>query len=202
LALIEALARHEVQYVIVGGWAAIQHGAVRRTDDLDICPEWSLANLDRLGAALRELGAELAISPGNTVPVPVIDSVLISRMQIGTWQTRAGGFDILRGIPKTATSEARFEELSARATTTEISGRTIQIADLEDVVRSKRIADRPKDHEALPELDKLREAAAARPLDAFPSPPSQQLRHPPPPSTQPSRPRKGQQRPRGSDLDR
>ncbi len=195
--MIDALARHEVQYVIVGGWAAIQHGAVRRTDDLDICPEWSRANLDRLGAALRELDAELAISPGKTVPVPVIDGVLLSRMQIGTWQTRAGGFDILRGIPKTATSEARFEELSARATTAEISGRKIRVADLEDVVRSKRIADRPKDHEALPELDKLREAAAAaRPRDAaFPSPPSQQLHQPPSPSTQPQpyRPRKGQQ---------
>ena len=195
--MIDALARHEVQYVIVGGWAAIQHGAVRRTDDLDICPEWSRENLGRLGAALRELGAELAISPSNTVPVPVIDGVLLSRMQIGTWQTRAGGFDILRGIPKTATSEARFEELSTRATTAEISGRAILVADLEDVVRSKRIADRPKDHEALPELDKLREAAAAaRSRDAaFPSPPSQQLHQPPSPSTQPQpyRPRKGQQ---------
>ena len=187
LALIDALARHEVQYVIVGGWAAIQHGAVRRTDDLDICPEWSRANLDRLGVTLRKLDAELAISPGNTVPVPIIDGVLLSRMQIGTWHTRAGGFDILRAIPKTATSEALFEELLVHARTAEISGHTILVADLEDVVRSKRIADRPKDHEALPELDKLREAAAAARLRdaAFPSPPSQQLHKPPAPSTQP-----------------
>jgi len=189
--------------VIVGGWAAIQHGAVRRTDDLDICPEWSRANLDRLGATLRELGAELAISPGNTVPVPVIDGVLLSRMQIGTWHTRAGGFDILRGIPKTETSEARFEELLARARTAEISGHTVLVADLEDVVRSKRIADRPKDHEALSELDKLREAAAAGLRDtAFPSRPSQQSHKPPAPSTQPDRPRTGKQRPRGPELDR
>ena len=60
LALIDALARHAVQYVIVGGWAAIQHGAVRRTDDLDICPQWSRENLDRLRAALSELDAQLA----------------------------------------------------------------------------------------------------------------------------------------------
>jgi hypothetical protein len=198
------LARHEVQYVIVGGWAAIQHGAVRRTDDLDICPEWSRTNLDRLAAALRELGAELAISPGSTVPVPVIDGVLLSRMQIGTWHTRAGGFDILRGIPKTATSEARFEELAARARTAQLWGHTILVADLEDVVRSKWIADRPKDHEALPELDKLREAdAAARLRDAaFPVQPSQQSHKPPAPCIQPDRPRTGEQRPRGPELDR
>jgi hypothetical protein len=45
-------------------------------------------------------------------------------MQIGTWHTRAGGFDILRSIPKTATSEAGFEEFAARARTAEISVHT------------------------------------------------------------------------------
>jgi hypothetical protein len=36
------------------------------------------------------LDAQLAIAPGETVPVPVIDGVLIGRMEIGTWQTQAG----------------------------------------------------------------------------------------------------------------
>jgi hypothetical protein len=59
------LARHQVQYVIVGGWAAIQNGpCLRRTDDLDIRPEWQQANLDRLGAALRELRA-MPVSDAN-----------------------------------------------------------------------------------------------------------------------------------------
>ena len=134
----------------------------------------------------------------------MIDGVLLSRMQISTWHTRAGGFDILRGIPKTATSEARFEELAARARTAETSVHTILVADLEDVVRSKRIADRPKDHEALPELDKLREAAAAARLRdaAVPVQPSQQASNPLAPCAQPDRPRTGEQRPGGPELDR
>ena len=73
LALIDALARHEVGYVIVGGIAAMHHGSVRQTDDLDVCPQWSPENLDRLGRALSELHAELAIASGETVPVPVMD---------------------------------------------------------------------------------------------------------------------------------
>jgi hypothetical protein len=68
LALIDALARHEIDYVIVGGVAAMHHGATRRTDDLDICPRWSAENLDRLAAALRELGAELAVAPRRDDP--------------------------------------------------------------------------------------------------------------------------------------
>ncbi len=47
----------------------------------------------------RRICAELAIAHGETVPVPVIDGVLLGRMEIGTWQTRVGRFDILRGIP-------------------------------------------------------------------------------------------------------
>jgi hypothetical protein len=94
----------------------------------------------------------------------VIDGVLLGRMEIGTWQTRVGRFDVLRGIPKTATSQAEFEELSARAITSEVSGRVVRVADLQDIIRSKRIADRPKDREALPELEGL-EATAVLPLD-------------------------------------
>jgi hypothetical protein len=122
----------------------MHHGSIRQTDDLDVCPRWSRENLDRLGTALSELRAELAIAPGETVPVPVIDGVLLGRMEIGTWQTQASRFDVLRGIPKTATTRAEFEELSARAITSEISGRAVRVADLEDVARSKRIAGRPR----------------------------------------------------------
>ena len=202
LALIDALARHEVEYVIVGGIAAVHHGSVRQTDDLDVCPRWSPENLDRLGRALSELQAELAIAPGETVLVPVIDGVLLGRMEIGTWQTRVGRFDVLRGIPKTPTSQAEFEELSARAITSEVSGRVVRVADLQDIIRSKRIADRPKDREALPELEGLE--ATAGPPSKTDHPASS--RHEPPqpsPPPQPSyRPSSTPPRPRGPGLGR
>ena len=146
-----------------------------------MCPRWTAENLDRLARVLSELGAELAIGPGETVPVPVIDGVLLSRMEIGTWQTRVGRFDILRSIPKSATARADYEELSAHATAGEISGRAICVADVQDVIRSKQIADRPKDREALRELQELRHATGTRPQDAHRPSPSR-----PPEPQQPS----------------
>jgi len=150
------------------------------------CVEWSDANLDRLSRALRELGAELAISARETVPVPIIDARLLSQMKIGTWQTNAGGFDVLKGIPKSKTAQAEFRELGARAVTVEVQGRKIRIADLADVVRSKRIADRPKDREGLPELEQLLKTAPDDLSDdarlrraAFPSPPPGRYRRSP-----------------------
>jgi len=47
-------------------------------------PRWSAENLDHLAGALRELGAELAVAPGETIPVPGIDGVLLGRMEVGT----------------------------------------------------------------------------------------------------------------------
>jgi len=35
--LVEALERHNVQYVIIGGVAMVLHGSARVTQDLDIC---------------------------------------------------------------------------------------------------------------------------------------------------------------------
>ena len=63
-ALIEALERHGVAYVAVGGMAAQWQGASRPTKDMDICPAWDDENLDRLAQAMRDLGARLKVPGG------------------------------------------------------------------------------------------------------------------------------------------
>jgi len=45
--------------------------------------------------------------------------------------------------------------------TVDIGGKTVVVASLEDIVRSKEIANRPPDHEALPELRELRDGPPA-----------------------------------------
>ncbi len=39
LKAIDTLNEHGVDYVVVGGWGTLQHGATHLTQDLDICPE-------------------------------------------------------------------------------------------------------------------------------------------------------------------
>lgn len=158
LAIVDVLDRHWVEYVAVGGWAAIQYGAGRPTEDLDICPRWTAENLERVAGALRELGGELVVSPGETVPVPAVDGVLISRMEIGNWRTPVGGLDILKQIPYTSRQDTvGFDELSVQSTPIEIDGRRIRVASLDALIHSKQVADRPKDRESLPELRRLRD---------------------------------------------
>jgi len=155
LRAIDTLNQHDVDYLVVGGWGTIQHGATRLTQDLDICPELSGENLQRLGDALTALQAQLLIAPGQTVPVPIIDGMLLSRMQIGNWNTDAGGLDVLQHIPGRDGRQFGYHKLRQHAAQITDAGRVFVVASLADITASKRAAGRQKDLEALPELDRL-----------------------------------------------
>jgi hypothetical protein len=57
LALLGVLARHEVDFVVIGGVAVQAHGHLRTTRDVDVIAAPDADNARRLAAALRELDA-------------------------------------------------------------------------------------------------------------------------------------------------
>ena len=76
------------------------------------------------------------------------------------------------GIPRDARWDlARYEQLRENAILLEIGEHAILVASLQDIVRSKEIADRPPDHEALPELRRLRDDAVDGDADQSPDAP-------------------------------
>ena len=107
------------------------------TYDLDLCPGWEPANLDRLAAALRELDARLRDLPAD-VELPPITGRTLREMMIGTWRTSAGDLDILREIPSADRHHPNsYDELVRRATSREFLGCTIYVANLGDIIASK-----------------------------------------------------------------
>jgi hypothetical protein len=146
-ALLSSLNRNGVRFVLVGGLAAQAHGATRATKDADICPEWSDANLGRLAVSLTQLGARLKIGEGSLdVLEIVIDARTIHNIEIGAWRTTAGDVDVLLGIPRESRSRlARYEQLAEHAIEFEVDQLRILVASLDDIIRSKEVADRDKD---------------------------------------------------------
>ena len=67
LALLAVLSRHEVDYVLVGGMAALVYGATRLTEDLDIVARDMDDNMERLASALNELDAHSDIAEKASV---------------------------------------------------------------------------------------------------------------------------------------
>jgi hypothetical protein len=160
-ALVEALDRHGVDYLLVGGAAAFIYGATRLTEDADCVIRRERANLIRLADAMRELHARLRVGgmtddEARQLPVK-IDAPMLQGVNITTWMTDAGGFDILPGLAAEDGHIIPFEELATRGTVIPYNGVAVRLASLEDIITAKEHADRPKDHEALPELRALRD---------------------------------------------
>ncbi|MGH7540834.1 MAG: hypothetical protein ACRELC_07535 [Gemmatimonadota bacterium] len=152
------LERHGVRYVVVGGLAATVHGAMRVTFDIDLVPEWTDDNLDRLASALREAGAELQ-APASSAPIPFpIDAHFLRQFEVSTWRTRFGDLDVIIGTPTRVRGVlARYEVLAADAVARDAFDVTILVANLDAIIESKQALGREADLVALPELHRLRE---------------------------------------------
>lgn len=163
--IVAAFARHQVDYLLVGGLAARQWGAVRPTGDLDCLARFDLKNLARLATAMRELNARLraeGLSDAESIELTrhLPSPEFFGRGEITTWMTDAGPLDILHDMPARDGARLSYDELNTRATTHIYAGGvTIRVAALDDIVASKQWANRPKDQRALPELEALQRFA-------------------------------------------
>ncbi len=160
--IVETFERHGVEYLIVGGVSAQVHGAQRATGDFDCLPVTTRANLERLAAAMRELGARLRVEglsdeQARELPIP-LDGAWLANMDISTWRTDAGDLDVMTGMPARDGRRRSFADLVPRARRARLGPVSVLVPHLDDIIASKEWADRPKDREALDELRALAEA--------------------------------------------
>ena len=149
--LLESLHRNEVAFVIVGGVAATLHGSARVTFDLDIVYDRSPENLERIVAALSPLAPYLRGAPAG-LPFR-FDVETLKRGLNFTLATSDGPLDLLgelSGIGSYAV--AREHAVEAR-----LFDAVYHFLDLEALIVSKKAAGRPKDLEAIAELEAIRE---------------------------------------------
>lgn len=139
LRALRALDQEGARYVVIGGLAARLQGSTTVTNDLDICPDRTPENLKRVAKALRALGAKLRGVEGE-VPF-LLDAATLAAGDHFTFATKAGDLDIL-GAPAGVSG---FDELAARAVPLDVDGLTVPVASIDDVIRMKRAAGRPKD---------------------------------------------------------
>ena len=159
--IVEALDRHGVEYLIVGGHAARAYGARFLTRDSDCLVKMERENLSRLAAALRELHARLRISglsDEESAALPVqIDAILDQQTDFSNWRTDAGDLDVMKAMPGPDGAPRHYEDLAGDARVLDYAGVRIRVASLNAIVASKEFANRPKDRDALPELHLLQE---------------------------------------------
>lgn len=149
-AILERLTSRGVDFVVIGGIAAVLLGSPRITLDLDICFADDAGNLEALGASLLDLRARLS---GVEESVPFVpDAATLRNVELLTLQTSAGRLDVLRrpaGSPS-------YESLRRRAERLNVGGFSVLVSSLDDLIAMKAAAGRPKDLAALEELEAIR----------------------------------------------
>ena len=149
-AIVAALNRYGVHYVVIGAFAAIaQQAPIPPTRDIDLTPDSSPENLARLSLALTELGARIR---SQDVPEGLAfrhDATSLAAAEMWNLICAHGEFDISFHPSGFA---GGYAQLAVRAHRVRVGDVDVQVADLADVIHSKESAGRPKDLRVLPIL--------------------------------------------------
>lgn len=147
--LLERLVDRGVDFVVVGGYAAIAHGSARLTRDLDVCFATDEQNLVVLGEVLVTVQARLR-GVADDVPFAA-DAATLRRVRLLTLNTIDGPLDVMvqpDGAPPYAKLRVRSELL-------DVGGILVRVASVEDMMAMKRASGRPKDVLDLEELEAI-----------------------------------------------
>ncbi|PRQ08971.1 hypothetical protein [Enhygromyxa salina] len=149
LALLERLSDANVEFCIIGGVAAVLHGATRMTVDLDIAAPFDHGNLSRLLTAIADLDPRHATRPDLRVSDDPIERLLTFRMLL--LETDMGRLDVLREVsPLGPYSALNTIEL-------DVGPRRCKVVDIDDLITIKRSLTRPQDVEVALQLEAVRE---------------------------------------------
>ncbi len=147
-AILACFARHEVEFIVVGGVAAALQGAPVTTFDLDLLYHHTEANLDRLLLALKELDARYRGRPGP--PLVPVGAHFTGRGQV-LLATAAGPLDLLAVVGEGET----FATLIAETERVRLGDDAFRILALPALIRLKETLGREKDRAALPLLRRV-----------------------------------------------
>ena len=140
-AILAALERYEVRYVLIGGLAANAHGVRRTTRDVDVIVERSRENLERLAEAARELEVGSPVIDSRRRELDPLDPRDLERAANISLDTIEGELDVkneAKGAPP-------FDRLAGRAVVVEGFGTRVPVAGLDDVIALNRAAGRDVD---------------------------------------------------------
>jgi hypothetical protein len=146
LALLRALHRHDIRFVVVGGVAAWMSGVAVFTVDLDIVHDRAADNVDRLLAALNDMSALHRDPAGRRIP-PAADRLCGPGHNL--LATDLGALDVL-GLVGAGRDYASLLPKSRRVTVE--PGWDVMVLDLETQIQVKEETGRAKDRAVLPIL--------------------------------------------------
>jgi hypothetical protein len=153
-AILAALERNYVDYVLIGGLARVLRGADEVTAGVDICPSCAPGNLERVGTAL----GELTVAVGGKAPR--LDDETLAAQPVVAFTTAAGPLNL---IASPAGAPNGFVDLRRTATNEDLGhGLRPLVASTGDLARMAAALGRDQDLERLPDLRRIVELEVDR----------------------------------------
>jgi hypothetical protein len=149
--MLAMLARSGVEFVLVGGYAAVAHGVSLVTQDVDICCRFTRENLFRLQEILGKLHPRHRMTP-QKLPLELTDD-LCARLKNLYLETDLCILDCLSEVK----GVGGFEEVLAHSIELAFPEGAFRVLDLDALIHAKEAMDRPQDRLALTQLRAIQE---------------------------------------------
>jgi hypothetical protein len=149
--LLSCLIAAKVDFVIVGGFAANAHGVPLLTQDVDVCCDFSLDNLERLQSALKDLHPVHRMTP-KRLPLGLSAGGVESfkNLYLDTDEGQLDCLSMIDGI-------GGFDAVRENSVEVELPAGVCRVLSLDALIRAKEAMDRPRDREAALQLRAIRE---------------------------------------------
>jgi len=149
--LITRLLRHGVDFVVIGGVAAVAHGVSLVTGDLDVCCDFSVENLLRLQAAIGDLHPVHRMTPRRlSLKLTPEFCRALKNLYLST---DYGQLDCLSNV----LGLGDYGEVKRNSVVFQLPGGRCRFLSLDALIVSKEAAGRPRDHQAILQLKAIRE---------------------------------------------
>ena len=149
--ILSLLAKHDVDFVVVGGYAVAAYGSSFVTQDVDVCCDFSSENLMRLQKALGHTHPVHRMTP-KRIPL-VLTPDTCKGLKDLYLDTDVGQVDCLGAV----LGIGDFEAVKRRSISIEVDDFSCRLIDLDALIEAKKAMGRPRDLAAVQELEAIKE---------------------------------------------
>lgn len=152
--LLTLLAKSEIPFVVIGGFAGVLHGSTLVTRDLDLCTILSAHNVQALRELLKDFNPKHRLTPQRlsflNVPPPG------QKLNTLYLETELGVVDFITSV----TGVGDFDRIAAHADVISLAGFEVKVMGIDDLITAKESMGRDKDLLAAKELKLIRSKKA------------------------------------------
>lgn len=152
--LLKRLIDHKVEFVVVGGFAAVTHGAALMTQDVDVACRFTPVNLLRLQTALSDLHPFHRMTPSH-LPLELTRATCRGLRNLYL-ATDLGQLDCLGEV----LGLGGYDEVKRQSIELRLEIGRCRVLGLEALIHAKTAMGRPRDIEAVRQLKAIQEHLA------------------------------------------